>query len=288
MSVMTPLPLRQTSHRDPLVWAGRAYIGLAFVFLLLPITTLIVFSFQKNQYASIPSQGWSLRWYEKLFADGALLEALQNSLFVSPLAATGASLIGFFAAYAMHRYRFPGRTLLMALIMLPMLIPALILGIAFLGLLSRVGLEGKWYSVVIAHIVLVTAPAMAIIQLRLSQMPASLEEAAWNLGATEWQSMMRVVLPFTLGGIAGGWLLAFTFSFDEFVIAWFVCGFSPTLPVSIYAYIVGSADPSLNAMATIIFALSGLFLLGVELLLIPILVRDKTTDRAPPALEGAA
>jgi spermidine/putrescine transport system permease protein len=286
MSAMTSL--RPTRRRDPHVWVGRAYIGFAFVFLLLPITTLIVFSFQKNQYASIPGQGWSLRWYEKLFADGALLEALQNSLFVSPLAATGASVIGFFAAYAMHRYRFPGRTLLMALIMLPMLIPALILGIAFLGLLSRVGLEGKWYSVVIAHIVLVTAPAMAIIQLRLSQMPASLEEAAWNLGATEWQSMMRVVLPFTLGGIAGGWLLAFTFSFDEFVIAWFVCGFSPTLPVSIYAYIVGSADPSLNAMATIIFALSGLFLLGVELLLIPILVRDKTTDRAPPALEGAA
>jgi spermidine/putrescine transport system permease protein len=286
MSAMTSL--RPTRRRDPLVWVGRAYIGFAFVFLLLPITTLIVFSFQKNQYASIPGQGWSLRWYEKLFADGALLEALQNSLFVSPLAATGASVIGFFAAYAMHRYRFPGRTVLMALIMLPMLIPALILGIAFLGLLSRVGLEGKWYSVVIAHIVLVTAPAMAIIQLRLSQMPASLEEAAWNLGATEWQSMMRVVLPFTLGGIAGGWLLAFTFSFDEFVIAWFVCGFSPTLPVSIYAYIVGSADPSLNAMATIIFALSGLFLLGVELLLIPILVRDKTTDRAPPALEGAA
>ena len=262
-------------RRDPLIFLGRSYIAAAFVFLLLPITTLIVFSFQKNQYASIPGQGWSFRWYEKLFSDGALVAALQNSLIVSPIAATGASIIGFFAAYAIHRYRFPGRNLLLTLIMLPMLIPALILGIAFLGLLSRFGLEGKWYSVVVAHIVLVTAPAMAIIQLRLSQMPASLEEAAWNLGATEWQSLTKVVLPFSLSGIAGGWLLAFTFSFDEFIIAWFVCGFSPTLPVSIYAYIVGSADPSLNAMATIIFALSGLFLLGVELLLIPILIRVK-------------
>ena len=77
----------------------------------------------------------------------------------------------------------------------------------------------------ITHIVLTTAPAMAIIQLRLGQMPPSLEEAAWNLGATEWQALRRVVLPFAMSGIAGGWLLAFTFSFDEFVISWFVSGF---------------------------------------------------------------
>jgi spermidine/putrescine transport system permease protein len=255
-----------------LVLLGRAYLGAAFAFLLLPILTLIVFSFQKNQYASILGQGWSLRWYIKLFKDGTLIDALRNSLVVSPLAATGAVVIGFLAAYAVHRFRFPGRTLLQTVIVLPMLIPALIMGVAFLGLLSRLGLEGTLLSVLATHIVLVTAPAMAIIQLRLRKMPASLEEAAWNLGASEFQALRRVVVPFCLAGIAGGWLLAFTFSFDEFIITWFVCGFHPTLPVSIYAYIVGSADPSLNAMATIIFSLSALLLLGVELLLIPILV----------------
>ena len=132
----------------------------------------------------------------------------------------------------------------------------------------------------ITHVVLVTAPAMAIIQLRLAQMPASLEEAAWNLGATEFQALRRVVLPFSLGGIAGGWLLAFTFSFDEFVISWFVSGFDPTLPVEIYSYLVGSADPSLNAIASIIFVLSGLILLGVELLLIPLLVKTRGPQEA--------
>lgn len=257
---------------------GRVYIGLVFGFLMMPILTLIVFSFQKNQYASIPGQGWSLRWYQKLMADGALVDALKNSLIVSPLAATGACVLGFFAAYAIHRFRFPGRTLLVMVIMLPMLVPALILGIAFLGLLAWFGLQGELYSIVICHIVLVTAPAMAIIQLRLSQMPASLEEAAWNLGATEAQTLRRVVLPFAVQGIAGGWLLAFTFSFDEFIIAWFVSGFNPTLPVSIYAYIVGSADPSLNAMATIIFVLSALVLLGVELLIMPMLVTRRRAD----------
>jgi len=252
---------------------GRIYLLVGFVFLLLPIVTLVVFSFQKNQYASLPGQGWSLRWYEKLFSDGALLLALKNSLIVSPLAATGACVVGFFAAYAVNRFVFWGRKLLSALLVLPILVPPLILGVAFLGLLSRLGLQGQLYSVLIAHIIMVTAPAMAVIQLRLSQMPIALEEAAWNLGASEWQALWKVVLPFSLSGIAGGWLLAFTFSFDEFVIAWFVSGFDQTLPVAIYAYIVGSADPSLNAMATIIFVLSGIALLGVELLLIPMLLR---------------
>jgi spermidine/putrescine transport system permease protein len=252
---------------------GRLYLVAGFIFLLLPIVTLVAFSFQKNQYASLPGQGWSLRWYTKLFSDGVLLQALKNSLIVSPLAATGACIIGFFAAYAVNRFVFAGRTLLSVVLVLPILIPPLILGVAFLGLLSRLGLQGQLYSVLIAHIVLVTAPAMAIIQLRLSQMPASIEEAAWDLGCTEFQALYRVVLPFAISGIAGGWLLAFTFSFDEFVIAWFVSGFDQTLPVAIYAYIVGSADPSLNAIASIIFVLSGLILLGVELLLIPLLMR---------------
>jgi spermidine/putrescine transport system permease protein len=273
---------RPQSDRNGWTILGRLYLVAGFIFLLLPIVTLVAFSFQKNQYASLPGQGWSLRWYIKLFSDGVLLQALKNSLIVSPLAATGACIIGFFAAYAVNRFVFTGRTLLSVVLVLPILIPPLILGVAFLGLLSRLGLQGQLYSVLIAHIVLVTAPAMAIIQLRLSQMPASIEEAAWDLGCTEFQALYRVVLPFALSGIAGGWLLAFTFSFDEFVIAWFVSGFDQTLPVAIYAYIVGSADPSLNAIASIIFVLSGLVLLGVELLLIPLLMRR------PQASESAA
>ena len=98
---------RRRERRGGMVVAGRAYLAVCFVFLLLPIVTLIVFSFQRNQYASIPGQGWSLRWYEKLLSDGSLLDALKNSLVVSPLAATGASIVGFFAAYAVHRFRFP-------------------------------------------------------------------------------------------------------------------------------------------------------------------------------------
>lgn len=252
--------------------AGRLYLVIGYLFLVLPIATMIVFSFQKGQFASIPGQGWTFDWYGKLFEDGSLIEALQNSLIVSPLAATGACVIGFFAAYAVTRYRFRLRGAFTVLLVLPILIPPLILGVGFLGLLSRIGLQGQLLSALLTHMVIIAAPAMAVIQLRLGQMPAALEEAAWDLGATEFQTLYKVVLPFAFPGIAGGWLLAFTFSFDEFIIAWFVSGFDPTLPVAVYAYIVGSIDPSLNAVGSIVFAISLLSLIGVELLLLPLLL----------------
>lgn len=196
------------------------------------------------------------------------------------MAASGACVLGFLAAYAIHRFRFRGRSGFSVLLVLPVLIPPLILGVAFLGLLSRIGLQGQLLSVILTHMVIITAPAMAVIQLRLGQMPSTLEEAAWDLGATELQTLWKVVLPFALPGIAGGWLLAFTFSFDEFIVSWFVSGFEQTLPVAVYAYIVGSIDPSLNAVGSIVFALSMLSLIGVELLLFPILLAQyRTADR---------
>lgn len=255
--------------------AGRLFLGAGYIFLFLPIVTMIVFSFQKGQFASIPGQGWTFRWYDKLFDDGSLIDALYNSLIVSPIAATGACVIGFFAAYAITRFEFRGRMAFAALLVLPILIPPLILGVGFLGLLSRIGLQGELYSVMLAHTVVLTAPAMAITQLRLMQMPASLEEAAWDLGATELQTLYKVVLPWALPGLAGGWLLAFTLSFDEFIIAWFVSGFDQTLPVAVYAYIVGALDPSLNAIGTIVFLISVLSLIGAELLLIPLLLKRR-------------
>ena len=264
--------LRENGYR----LAGRVYLFLGFIFLLLPIVFLILFSFQKNVYSSFPLQGWTLRWYDKLVYDGVLFDALLNSLKVSPIAATGASVIGFLAAYALNRFVFPGRILTATILILPILIPPLILGVSLLGLLSRLGLHGELYSVIIAHTLLLTAPAMAIIQLRLAQMPPTLEEAAWNLGANELQTVWRVVLPWALPGIAGGWLLAFTFSFDEFIIAWFVSGFDPTLPVAIYNVMIATHEPSLNAIGTIVFGLLLLTLLGAELLIIPLFMRRRT------------
>ncbi|MDX2215856.1 MAG: ABC transporter permease [Oculatellaceae cyanobacterium bins.114] len=255
--------------------ASWIYLGLVFVFLLLPIFTLIAFSFENSRFATIPWTGWTWSWYQELFSDGRLLLSLKNSLIVSPLAATIATVMGFFAAYVLNRFTFPGKSLLSLLFLIPILVPPLILGVAFLGLLSRVNLQGQLYSVLITHVVILIPTAIALITLRLAQMPRDLEAAAWNLGATEWQALYRIVLPWAIPGIAGAWLLAFTFSFDEFVIAWFVSGFEQTLPVAIYTFLGANLSPSLNAIGTIVFAISALLLIGVEFLLIPLLLNQK-------------
>jgi spermidine/putrescine transport system permease protein len=263
---------------NPWPVAGRLFLGLAYLFLFLPLVVLVVFSFQANRFPGLPLQGWSLSWYGKMFEEGGLIDALWNTMIVTPAAATVATVIGFFAAYAMNRFDFRGKALLSGFIALPILIPPLILGVAFLGLLSRLHLSGMLLSIFLAHVVLLIAPAMAVIQLRLSQMPRSIEEAAWDLGATEWQTIRRIVLPWAVPGILGGWLLAFTFSFDEFMIAWFVSGFDQTLPVAIYSVLVAVIDPSLNAIGTIVFLISGLILVGIEVLLLPFIFRKERRE----------
>jgi spermidine/putrescine transport system permease protein len=264
--------MTQTSSRfSPLSWLGWLYLVLVYGFLFLPIVTLILFSFEDARLPTIPWTGWTLDWYQDMVQDGRLIEALRHSLVVSPLAAGAATVLGFFAAYVLNRFTFPGKTLLSVVLIVPIIIPPLILGVAFLGLLSRLHLQGKLLSIFLTHVVILIPTAIALISLRLAQMPKDVEEAAWNLGATEWQALYRIVLPWAIPGIAGAWLLSFTFSFDEFVIAWFVSGFDHTLPVAIYEFLRGSLNPTLNAMGTLIFGMSILMLIGVELLLIPIL-----------------
>lgn len=262
----------QSRGQRVLGWAGWLYLVMGYGFLLLPVLTLVVFSFETSRFPTIPWTGTTLNWYIALFEDGRLIQALRHSLVVSPTAATVATVLGFFAAYGLGRTQFWGKRLLTVGLILPIIVPPLILGVAFLGLLSRLQLQGQLYSVVLTHVVILIPTAIALVSLRLAQMPKNLEEAAWNLGATEWQGLWRVVLPWCIPGIAGAWLLAFTFSFDEFVIAWFVTGFQQTLPVAIYNFLGANLTPSLNAIGTIIFAISLVLLIGVELLLIPVLL----------------
>lgn len=261
-----------------LIAFGWVYLALGYIFLLLPILTLVVFSFENARLPSLPWAGWTLKWYGMLMSDGRLLSALKNSLIVSPLAAAAATVIGFFAAYALNRFNFLGKNLISVLLIVPILVPPLILGVAFLGLLSRLTLQGQLLSVFLTHVVILMPTAIALVTIRLAQMPKDLEEAAWNLGANEWQTLYRVVLPWSLPGIAGAWLLSFTFSFDEFVISWFVSGFQQTLPVAIYSFMAFTLDPSLNAIGTIVFIISVLMLIGVELFLIPVLLDKKMSQ----------
>jgi spermidine/putrescine transport system permease protein len=266
----------QPWFRRSLAAGGWVYLALGYSFLMLPILTLVVFSFEASRFPTLPWTGWTWDWYQQLFSDGKLLQALRASLLVSPLSAGIATILGFFAAYALNRFDFRGKKALTIMLIVPILVPPLILGVAFLGLLSRINLQGHLHSILLCHIVILLPTAIALITLRLMQMPKAIEQAAWNLGATEWQALWRVVLPWSIPGIAGAFLLAFTFSFDEFVIAWFVSGFEPTLPVSIYNFLGSNLSPTLNAVGTIVFLMSVLLLIGVELLLLPMLLAQPT------------
>ena len=258
--------------------AGWIYLGLGYILLMLPIVALVLFSFEDARFPTLPWAGWTLEWYQNLVADGRLLQSLQHSLIVSPLAAAAATAIGFFAAYVLNRFDFPGKNMLSIVLIVPILIPPLILGVAFLGLLSRLTLQGQLLSIFLTHVVILLPTAIALITLRLAQMPKAIEEAAWNLGANEWQTLYRIVLPWAIPGIAGAWLLAFTFSFDEFIIAWFVSGFEQTLPVAIYNFLGSNMNPSLNAIGTIVFSISAILLIGVELFLIPLFLQKRPSE----------
>ncbi|MGB3519809.1 MAG: ABC transporter permease, partial [Elainellaceae cyanobacterium] len=237
------LSARPTRSINLLSLVGWLYLGGMYLFLMLPILTLVIFSFENSRFPTLPWTGWTLSWYGDLFRDGRLIQSLGYSLWISPAAAAAATVLGFCAAYVLNRFQFLGKKLLSIVLIIPIIIPPLILGVAFLGLLSGLQLQGKLISIFLTHVVILIPTAIALIGLRLSQMPKDLEEAAWNLGATEWQALWRVVLPWSIPGIAGAWLLAFTFSFDEFVIAWFVSGFQQTLPVAIYTFLGANLTP---------------------------------------------
>ena len=153
-------------------------------------------------------------------------------------------------------YRFFGKNVYLALALLPPTIPLVIMGLAMLALLSRIGLSGAVHSIIVSHVVLCSPFAMAIVRLRLAQMDPQLEAAAWNLGASEWRAMATVILPFTRPAIISALCLTMAVSFDEFAVAWFVSGLNKTVPVMILEILQGNVDPQINAIGTLVFIVS--------------------------------
>ena len=155
----------------------------------------------------------------------------------------------------------------LALALLPPTIPLVIMGLAMLAWLSHVGLSGRPISIIIAHVVLCTPFAMAIIRLRLAQMDANLEAAAWNLGAGEWRAMREVILPFAWPAMVSALCLTAAVSFDEFAVAWFVSGLNKTVPVIILEILQGQVDPQINAIGTFVFITSMTLVVIAQVLL---------------------
>ena len=242
--------------KNPDKYIFYGYMSLVFVFLFLPIITIIVFSFNVDKFASLPWKGFTLNWYSKLFFDTGILEALKNSLIVSSIVATTSCILGFMGAYALYRRSFPLQNIFLAVMISPLAVPWIILGLALAVFLTRINLEGSLFSVWISHTIFAAPFAMLIIRARMAGLDRRYEEAGWDLGANRLKAVWHIVIPLTLPGIAAAFLLTFTISFDEFIIAWFVCGFEQTLPVKIWGMIRSGLNPTINAVGSLIFIFS--------------------------------
>lgn len=258
---------RQTQRRAR--WIDRLLTlhGLAgYAFLYLPIIILVAFSFNASRYVSV-WRGFTLRWYTVLLANEALGAAVRNSLIVGLTSTLVSTVFGTMVALAMERYRFRGKTLFDALLYLPIIIPdismAVMLLLFFVMTRTPLGLP----TIIISHIAFNISFVAVVVRARLAFFDLSLEEAAQDLYADEWQTFRRVTLPLIMPGILGGALLAFTLSIDDFVITFFTAGpGSTTLPLRIYSMVKLGITPEINALSSVMLLVSmGLVFMSLAL-----------------------
>lgn len=238
------------------VLARTAYVVLVYLFIFLPVGVLVLFSFQDGQVSVPPLKGLSLRWYEALFADGRMMAALRNSVLVGLVSATICTALGFLAAYALARYRPRGAAALRALLIAPLGVSYLVIGLGLSLAFSEVGIGRSLVTVTIGHVVINLPLAFAIVLSQMNERQAHIEKAARDLGAGELRVLTLVTVPLLLPGIMAAFLLSFTLSWDEFVIALLLTRFDVTLPVEIWSALRTGLNPKTNAAGTVVFALS--------------------------------
>lgn len=243
--------------------ALRVFAALVYIFLFAPIVVVALTSFNPSGRATIPD-ALTTAWYAELREDDQLIEALWVSIRVAIGTAVISSILGLLAAYGLSRFRFPGRGALQGLFYLPMLVPAVVSGVSLLTWYNKIGLEGGYLTILIAHVIFALPFTLTIILTSFAGFDTRLEEAAQDLGATPFRTFRYITLPLVMPGVIGGALIAFTLSFDEFVLTFFVAGGGvQTLPLVIYNRIRYLLSPEINAIATIVMAISiGLLVIG--------------------------
>ena len=242
-------------------WSTWLVLGLGLAFLYLPILVLMFYSFNENRLATVWS-GFSLKWYGRLLQNDQMLGAAWVSVRIAFWTATAAVVLGTMAALVMTRMRrFPGKTLFGALITAPLVMPEVILGLSILMLfMSLGGLVGMaprgMVSIWIAHVTFTLAFVTVVLSSRMAELDRSLEEAAMDLGANRIKVFFLITLPIVAPAITAAWLLAFTLSLDDVVVASFVSGpNSTTLPMVVFSSARRGLNPQVNALATIMIVM---------------------------------
>lgn len=231
-------------------------LALGLAFLYLPIVILVVYSFNASRLVTVWG-GWSTRWYVELLNDRALLDAAWMSLRIATVSATAATALGTLAALAIARAgRFPGRALFSAMLHAPLVMPEVITGLSLLLLFVAMNAERGFWTVTAAHTTLTMSFAMIVVRSRLAGLDRSYEEAAMDLGCSPARAFALVTLPLILPAVVAAWLLAFTLSLDDLVIASFTTGpGATTLPIRVYSDVRLGVKPEINAISTIMIAI---------------------------------
>ena len=228
---------------------------LFLAFLLAPILIVCVVAFTSQGYLSLPTEGLSLRWFKAIGDNPEFVRAFRDSLVLGAISSTIAVGFSIPAALAIARHQFRGREFITALFLSPLMVPHIVLGIAFLRFFTQIGLGGTFVGLVLSHVIIILPFALRLILAASTGMDRSIENAASSLGATSWTTFRRVTLPLILPGVASGWVLAFINSFDEVTMTVFIA--SPettTLPVRLFLYIQDNIDPLVAAVsAALIF-----------------------------------
>ena len=237
-----------------------AVAGGVYLFLHLPLLVLMVFSFNASRFG-VSWTGFTLDWYRRLLERDDILLGLRRSLLVGLATALVATVLGTLIAVALGRRRFRGRSGVEAFLYLPIVTPEIVVGISLLMLFATVGVPLGLGTITIAHIAFGVAFVAVVVRARLEGTDGSLEEAALTLGADEITAFRTITLPLLAPGIVAGALLAFTLSFDDYVITSFVAGAgSSTLPMVVYSMVRRGIEPSVNAISTIVIVMTAVLL----------------------------
>ena len=223
-------------------------------FLYVPIATLMVFSFNDNPVTRLPLTGFTLDWYHKALTNPDLMTALWNSVIVGLAAVAICLAIGIPTAFALDRYDFPGKTAFRRLVILPITLPGLITGVSMLVFFRAAGVDLSLWTVIVGHGTALTAIVVTNVFARLQRFDRRIEEASADLGAKPWQTFLFVTLPNIKSALIGSSLIAFTLSFDEIPVTFFLTGRDNTLPMYIWSVIRRGITPEINAIGTIIVA----------------------------------
>lgn len=239
---------------------------MVYAFMYIPIIVLVLYSFEKSRLA-VHWTGFTLKWYQAVFQDAAIGNALFNSLMVASIAVSVAAIMGTLAAVGLSRFRFTGQKIYQGAIILPIIVPEIAMAVSALSLFVALGLNLSLATIIVSHIVFCTAYVALTVMGRLQGLDPRLEEAAQDLGASPIRAFCKVTLPLLMPGIVAGCLLAFVMSLDDFIITQFTAGVgSTTLPLRIYSLVKFGVSPEINALSTLMLLGTASLTLAAELI----------------------